>query len=123
MKLTVIQDDQQRGQEVTHTLHISNLQVLPDVTAQSNGGQAFLIHTLPLGQECMGGIYENCLVDGRCRKKNSFRTDKGTERLWSDETADFLFFLGGGVCLLVQKWYGRIIGKSSWLAQNKSLRT
>lgn len=29
--LTIIQDDQERGQQVTHALHVANLNVLPDV--------------------------------------------------------------------------------------------
>lgn len=35
--LTIIQDDQQRGQEVTHALDVADLDVLPDVTAGEMG--------------------------------------------------------------------------------------
>lgn len=32
--LTIIQDDQERGQQVTHPLHVANLNVLPDVAVK-----------------------------------------------------------------------------------------
>lgn len=36
-QLTIIQDDQQWGQKVTHALDIANLNVLPDVAAEKQG--------------------------------------------------------------------------------------
>lgn len=35
--LTIIQDDQQWGQKVTHALDVANLNVLPDVAAEKQG--------------------------------------------------------------------------------------
>lgn len=32
--LTIVQDDQERGQQVTHPLHVANLNVLPDVAVK-----------------------------------------------------------------------------------------
>lgn len=34
--LTIIKNDQQRSQQVTHTLYIPDLQMLPDVTADGD---------------------------------------------------------------------------------------
>lgn len=35
--LTIIQDDQQRGQQVTHALDVADLNVLPDVAVRHTG--------------------------------------------------------------------------------------
>lgn len=45
--LTVVKDDQQRGQEVTHALDIADLDVLPDVAAGEMGRNEWAAPRIP----------------------------------------------------------------------------
>lgn len=45
--LTIIQDDQQRGQEVTHALDVADLDVLPDVAAREAGRNEWATPSIP----------------------------------------------------------------------------